>query len=103
MTETGVTPADADVVQQLLAARRGAIAESGWDRGFRFVQPRNAAFWVYVVLVAYGVVALFEFLGPAARVAGSAFAVAIILFALYGAVFWWFTTHIDRYAHQSRS
>lgn len=101
-TTAAVTSLDSDATERLLVARRGAIAESGWDRGFRFVQPRNLAFWVYVILVGYGIVTLFKFFAPAAPVVGQAIVAATILFALYGALFWWFTMRIDRYAHQSR-
>jgi hypothetical protein len=37
-----------------LERRRQAIATSGWGARFRFVQPHNACFWVYLALLASG-------------------------------------------------
>ncbi|MFC8047797.1 PrsW family intramembrane metalloprotease [Nocardia sp. NPDC057353] len=85
----------------LLAARAEAIRNSGWGQAFRFAQPRNLAFWVYVVLVAIGAVSFTRYVGGQAPAYGEALIVATVLFALYCALFWWFTQRIDRYAHQS--
>ncbi|EME23176.1 PrsW family intramembrane metalloprotease [Rhodococcus triatomae] len=85
----------------LLAARDEAIRNSGWGQVFRFAQPRNLAFWVYVVLVAIGAVSFTRYVGGQAPAYGEALIVATVLFALYCALFWWFTQRIDRYAHQS--
>lgn len=85
----------------LLAARVDAIRNSGWGQTFRFAQPRNLAFWVYVVLVAIGAVSFTRYAGGQAPAYGEALIVATVLFALYCALFWWFTQRIDRYAHQS--
>jgi hypothetical protein len=87
---------------QLIADRVRAVRESGWGATFRVVQPRNLAFWVYLVLVAAGAFIMIRYIGSATAVYGTAVTMAVIVFALYGAVFWWFTQHIDRYAHQSR-
>ncbi|MGW0172458.1 PrsW family intramembrane metalloprotease [Rhodococcus sp. NPDC003322] len=85
----------------LVAARAEAIRNSGWGRSFRFVQPRNLAFWVYVVLVTIGAVIFTRYAGGQAPAYGEALIVATVLFTLYCALFWWFTQRIDRYAHQS--
>lgn len=78
------------------AARKAVIDLSGWGRRFVFYQPRNLAFWVYAVLVAGGGITFTSYVGrgPDPTVT----AVAIVLFILYGAVFWWFTQRADRYA-----
>jgi RsiW-degrading membrane proteinase PrsW (M82 family) len=86
----------------LLAARSRAVAESGWGARFRLFQPRNLAFWVYLFLVAFGVFVSSRAFALESPVYGGALLVAAVLFGLYGALFWWFTTRIDRYAHQSR-
>ncbi|MGW0183020.1 PrsW family intramembrane metalloprotease [Nocardia sp. NPDC003345] len=77
-----------------------AIAESGWGRGFTFYQPRNLAFWVYAVLVGAGIADFGTKVTTQSAAYGPALAVAIVLFGLYGALFWWFTHRIDRYARQ---
>src|SRR4029077_3202948 len=41
-------------VSTLVEDRRRAIEESGWGEDFRFLQPRNLAFWVYCVLFVAG-------------------------------------------------
>ena len=84
----------------LITARVDAIENSGWGRSFTFYQPRNAAFWVYLMLVVTGAFKLFSMLSASAPAYGDAIARSIVLFGVYGAVFWWFTHHIDRYARQ---
>lgn len=84
----------------LITARVDAIENSGWGRSFTFYQPRNAAFWVYLLLVVTGAFKLFSMLSASAPAYGDAIALSIVLFGVYGAVFWWFTHHIDRYARQ---
>ncbi|MER2085926.1 PrsW family intramembrane metalloprotease [Rhodococcus sp. (in: high G+C Gram-positive bacteria)] len=84
----------------LITARVDAIENSGWGRSFTFYQPRNAAFWVYLMLVVTGAFKLFSMLSASAPAYGDAIALSIVLFGVYGAVFWWFTHHIDRYARQ---
>lgn len=94
MTTAETTTAD------LRSERVAAIDNSGWGRSFTFYQPRNAAFWVYLFLVASGVLTFFSMLASTSGAYGRAIAVAVVSFTLYGAVFWWFTRHIDRYARQ---
>ncbi|MER2203523.1 MAG: PrsW family intramembrane metalloprotease [Rhodococcus sp. (in: high G+C Gram-positive bacteria)] len=84
----------------MITARVDAIENSGWGRSFTFYQPRNAAFWVYLMLVVTGAFKLFSMLSASAPAYGDAIALSIVLFGVYGAVFWWFTHHIDRYARQ---
>ncbi|BCB88282.1 PrsW family intramembrane metalloprotease [Phytohabitans suffuscus] len=83
-------------------ARELALRESGWGARFTFFQPRNLAMWVYLLLVVSGAVVWFRYAAGQASAYGSVLVVATVLFGLYGALFWWFTQHIDRYAHQSR-
>jgi RsiW-degrading membrane proteinase PrsW (M82 family) len=79
-------------------ARDIALDLSGWGRRFRFYQPRNFAFWGYLVLVATGAFAFGSKLAREYNAYGQAIGLAVTLFALYAALFWWFTVHIDRYA-----
>jgi protease PrsW len=82
----------------LRALRLGAIEASGWGARFRLLQPRNLAFWVYLLLVGLGVLVYGLFVTAEVAVYAPALTVALLLFTLYGALFWWFTAHIDRYA-----
>ena len=84
-----------------VAERSRIIRQSGWGAGFRFVQPRNLAFWVYVVVVGYGVLIMSRYITAGTNRYGSVISASVIMFALYGALFWWFTHRIDRYAGQS--
>lgn len=96
MTTTSTAQSSAD----LTTARASAIENSGWGRSFTFYQPRNAAFWVYLLLVAGGAFQFASMLSAAAGAYGQAIGLSVILFTVYGALFWWFTHHIDRYARQ---
>ncbi|MGW0041250.1 PrsW family intramembrane metalloprotease [Rhodococcus sp. NPDC003348] len=88
------------VIEDLHERRAAAIENSGWGRAFTFYQPRNAAFWVYLLLVSSGVFTFVTVLASAAGAYGRAIVVSVVLFVVYGAIFWWFTHHIDRYARQ---
>jgi protease PrsW len=79
-------------------ARDAAIDLSGWGRKFTFRQPRNLAYWGYSVLVIFGALAFLGWFGTEANAYAAAIDLAVISFAIYAALFWWFTRHIDRYA-----
>ncbi len=96
------TAATTDPGSTLLAERLAAVRSSGWGAPVRLVQPRNPAFWVYLAITGWGLLTLVRYLGSRAPVYGQVIIVAGVLFGLYGALLWWFTQHIDRYAHQSR-
>ncbi|MFD6268808.1 PrsW family intramembrane metalloprotease [Nocardia asteroides] len=81
-------------------ARFLAIENSGWGRGFTFYQPRNLAFWVYVLLVGSGVLLFVSRIATSYPAYGRAILVTAAVFTVYGALFWWFVAHIDRYARQ---
>lgn len=95
-----MTTSTAASTGDLAAARASAIEESGWGRSFTFYQPRSAAFWVYLALVGIGAFQFVSMLSSSAGAYGQAIAVSVALFTVYGAIFWWFTHHIDRYARQ---
>lgn len=78
----------------LVSARLAAIDASGWQRRFVFFQPRNAAFWVYVLLVGTGMA---SFADMVAGFDSISVLHAAAVFTLYGAVFWWLTQRADRY------
>lgn len=80
------------------AARDAALDVSGWGRRFVFYQPRNLAFWGYLVLVTLGVLLFSEVMIGQYPAFGQGITVAVTLLIPYGSLFWWFTQRIDRYA-----
>jgi RsiW-degrading membrane proteinase PrsW (M82 family) len=79
-------------------ARDIALDLSGWGRRFTFYQPRNCAFWGYLMLVGIGILVFVSTLAREYDAYGPAIALAVTSFAIYAALFWWFTQYIDRYA-----
>ncbi|MGA3256356.1 MAG: PrsW family intramembrane metalloprotease [Mycobacterium sp.] len=75
-----------------------ALDLSGWGRRFTFYQPRNFAFWGYLVLVGTGMFVFASSITLKYDAYGQAIALAVTSFAIYAALFWWFTQHIDHYA-----
>ena len=72
------------------ARRADAIATSGWGAPFRFVQPHNACFWVYLLLVVAGLWYLVLTFASTAGLYAEANAAAIITSAVFAAVFLYF-------------
>jgi protease PrsW len=64
-------------------AQLAAIEESGWGLPFRFLQPHNAAFWVYVLGVGVGGVTMLRYFGNGGGFYGPALAAGVLLFGLY--------------------
>ena len=83
---------------ELDRARDVALDLSGWGRRFVFYQPRNFAFWGYLALVGIGVLTFFSTLAREYNAYGEAIGLAVTSFAIYAALFWWFTDRIDHYA-----
>jgi protease PrsW len=77
--------------------RRRAIEQSGWGEDCHLVQPHNLAFWVYCVLVAFGVVVLSSQVSIAAAAYSGALTVGIIAFSLLAIAYLWYIHHEDRY------
>lgn len=83
---------------ELQHARLDAIAASGRGEGFRFIQPRNLCWWVYIAIVAYGaMLTITMFAAPWHAYAGE-LGTTIAVLIVYGVVLWWFTRYIDRYS-----
>ncbi|WP_371403180.1 PrsW family intramembrane metalloprotease [Kribbella sp. NBC_00662] len=70
-------------VPQEKAAQLDAIEESGWGQPYRFLQPHNVAFWVYVVGVGGGALTMVRVFGPGAQFYTPALAGGVVLFGLY--------------------
>lgn len=85
-------------IADLDRARNIALDLSGWGRRFTFYQPRNLAFWGYLALVGTGMFVFASRLTREYDAYGQAIALAVTSFAIYAALFWWFTEHIDHYA-----
>jgi protease PrsW len=84
-------------VSTLTEDRRRAIAQSGWGKEFRLVQPHNLAFWVYCALVVAGAIALSGQISIAAAAYSGALISGIIAFGLLGVAYLWFIHYEDRY------
>lgn len=80
-----------------LEGRREALAQSGWGRSFHLVQWRNLAFWLYVFLVGWGVLALLQLTLPGTQIAQGSLAATSAIFALYSIPFVLFLRHLDRF------
>ena len=87
----------------LLRKRQEAIDVSGWGEPFHFVQPRNACFWVYVALVAVGVVKLASSYGPLSNYYAPAFSVAAAVAVVSTLAWGWWFHHLDRFERQPLS
>ena len=94
------TPGGDGAAGPALQARADALESSGWGNRVHWWQPRNACLWVYLVGLGYGVYGLFAYVNPTIGAYGTALGLSAVIFAAYGAVFWWFTAVIDRYSPQ---
>jgi RsiW-degrading membrane proteinase PrsW (M82 family) len=74
-----------------------AIDQSGRGNPFRFVQPHNAAFWLYVALFPIGVLYFLALIDDSARAFPSAFVLAAVLWILYLIPWVLFIRHEDMY------
>ncbi len=74
-----------------------AAARSGRTGDFRFVQPHNLAFWLFVVLLPLGIILLLDLLDDSLRSFPTAFALAAVLWTLYLVPWVLFLRHEDMY------
>jgi RsiW-degrading membrane proteinase PrsW (M82 family) len=93
-----VTVTPAATLADLDRARDIALDLSGWGRRFSFYQPRNFAFWGYLLLVGMGFLVFISTLVHRYDAYGQAIGLAVTSFGIYAALFWWFTAYIDHYA-----
>jgi RsiW-degrading membrane proteinase PrsW (M82 family) len=96
--ETTTSPSS--VSDDALRRQLDALAISGWGERFRFVQPHNLCFWVYVWLMAVGVFQTFSYFDPTAGFYADAFAISAVLCALFGGAWWVWLRHVDRWERQ---
>jgi protease PrsW len=86
------------ISSQALSARAEAIEQSGWGRRFNPIQPRNFAFWTYLLLVGAGGLILWQQLGATANAYQSALTLGIVVSAIVAFVLGWYLNHLDRFA-----
>ena len=82
------------------AAQLSAIEESGWGQPFRFLQPHNLAFWVYLLGVGGGALTMLRYFGPRAAFYTPALAGGILLFGLYLVPWLLLLRHHNRFTAQ---
>ncbi|WP_432876421.1 PrsW family glutamic-type intramembrane protease [Kribbella sp. CA-245084] len=90
-------------VPQEKAAQLDAIEESGWGQPYRFLQPHNVAFWVYVVGVGAGAITMLRVFGPGAQFYTPALAGGVVLFGLYLIPWLLLLRHHNRFTAQPAS
>jgi protease PrsW len=81
-------------------AQLAAIEQSGWGQPFRLFQPRNLAFWVYLLGVGGGALAVLRYFGPGARFYSPALTGGVLLFGLYLVPWLLLLRHQNRYTAQ---
>ncbi|WNV87172.1 PrsW family intramembrane metalloprotease [Umezawaea sp. Da 62-37] len=82
------------------AAQLAAIEQSGWGLRFRFPQPHNLAFWVYVIGVGGGALSMFRYFGQGAGFYTPALTGGALLFGLYLVPWLLLLRHHNRYTAQ---
>jgi RsiW-degrading membrane proteinase PrsW (M82 family) len=92
-----VVTSSAGVTEAMIGAQRAAIEESGWGYRFKFFQPRNLAFWVYLWLLILGGTSALSDVGNVFGAYQGAVVTAYVVFALYTVPFWLLINHLDRY------
>lgn len=81
--------------------RDAAIAASGWGERYRFVQVHNAAFWLYTVLLAIGILHFNDQLTAAISRVPAAAVTACVLWAVWLIPWVWFLQSRDRFGRQT--
>ncbi|HZX09108.1 PrsW family intramembrane metalloprotease [Kribbella sp.] len=66
-----------------MTPQQQAIEESGWGQPFRFLQPHNVAFWVYLLGVGSGALTMWRYFSTGAEFYQAALTGGVILFGLY--------------------
>jgi RsiW-degrading membrane proteinase PrsW (M82 family) len=88
------------VVPEEKAAQLSAIEESGWGTPYRFLQPDNIAFWVYLIGVGGGALTMLRYYGPGAAFYTPALAGGVVLFGLYLVPWLLLLRHHNRFTAQ---
>ncbi len=84
----------------LQQARSSALEATAWGERFRFVQPRNVVFWMFLWLCGTGLVKAWQMFSPLTGYYGPALLAAGVMAVISTAVWGWWFRHIDRYERQ---
>ncbi|GAA1560989.1 hypothetical protein GCM10009804_17260 [Kribbella hippodromi] len=88
---------------ELKVAQQQAIHASGWGQPFRFLQPHNLAFWVYLLGVGGGTLTMLQYFSSGAEFYSSALTGGIVLFGLYLVPWLLLLRHQNRFTAQPAS
>lgn len=83
-----------------VARRARALELSGWGTGFHLVQPRNIAFWVFIVLTAVGLFQIWSYFKSSVGLYLEPYIFAGILCLLCGVAWATWFHYIDRWERQ---
>ncbi len=97
MSEVGTTQ---DVPTDARQRQEEALEVSGWGERFRFVQPHNLCFWVYLALTAVGAVHAWSIFAPVAGFYAGGLAVGVVLCSVCGLLWLAWFRHVDRWERQ---
>ncbi len=65
------------------ASQQEALEASGWGVTFKLVQPRNAAFWVFLWGMTAGTLQMLQYYGPRIGIYGVGLGTGVLEFAVY--------------------
>ncbi|MFI5592220.1 PrsW family intramembrane metalloprotease [Amycolatopsis sp. NPDC051758] len=82
------------------AAQLTAIEESGWGQAFRFRQPHNLTFWVYLLGLGGGALSMVRYFGSGGGFYTPALTGGVLLFGLYLVPWLLLLRHHNRYTAQ---
>jgi protease PrsW len=88
------------VSTDLLDKRTEALEATAWGEKFRFIQPRNIVFWIYLWMCGAGAVKGWQMFSPFSGYFGRALLVTGIVAVISALVWGWWFRHIDRYERQ---
>jgi RsiW-degrading membrane proteinase PrsW (M82 family) len=94
MTMTTTSTVDDNVV----AARRAVIDESGWGAKFHVIQPRNFTFWVMAFLFVVGATLTLRGFVTSGKAYTDAVTLGITWFGAFALLFLWIFHRLDRYS-----
>ncbi|MBU2665412.1 PrsW family intramembrane metalloprotease [Actinoplanes bogorensis] len=81
-------------------AQLASIEQSGWGTPYRFLQPHNPAFWIYLIGVGAGAVGMVKYFGPGSSTYRVALTSGILFFAIYLIPWLLFLRRQNRYTAQ---
>jgi RsiW-degrading membrane proteinase PrsW (M82 family) len=89
--------------EDALDRRRRVLELTGWGLPFRFWQPHNLCFWLYVIFVGLGLLHALRYFSGGAGVVAAGLGAGAVATALYGLVFLALLRFGDHYERQPRN